>query len=85
MNKHILLEKREKNVLKKHSTIDITHKSVPTWYGGTKVVPTSKSEQRKMKAEILNRDPKAVVVDSNAKKKDWDWIDRIEEFDAFMD
>ena len=49
---------------KKRPTIDITHKSVPTWYGGTKVVPTSKSEQRKMKAEILKRDPKAVVVDS---------------------
>ena len=70
---------------KKRPTIDITHKSVPTWYGGTKVVPTSKSEQRKMKAEILKRDPKAVVIDSAAKKKDLDWIDRIEEFDAFMD
>ena len=70
---------------KNHPTIDITHKSVTTWYGGTKTVPTSKSEQRKMKAEILKRDPKAVVVDSKAKKKDLDWINRIEEFDAFMD
>ena len=70
---------------KKHPTIDITHKTVSTWYGGTKVVPTSKSEQRKMKAEILKRDPKAVVIDSEAKKNDLDWIDRIEEFDAFMD
>lgn len=70
---------------KKHPAIDITHKTVPTWYGGTKVVPTSKSEQRKMKAEILKRDPKAVVIDSEAKKNDLDWIDRIEEFDAFMD
>ena len=70
---------------KKHPTIDITHKLVPTWYGGTKVVATSKSEQRKIKAEILKRDPKAVVIDSAAKKKDLGWIDRIEEFDAFMD
>ena len=69
---------------KKHSTIDITHKSVPTWYGGTRVVSTSKSEQQKMKAEILKRDPKAVIVDSAAKKKDLDWIDRIEKFDAFI-
>ena len=69
---------------KKHPTIDITHKSVPTWHGGTKVVATSKSEQRKMKAEILKRDPKAIVIDSEAKKNDLDWIDRIEEFDAFM-
>lgn len=45
---------------------------------------TSKSEQRKMKAEILKRDPKAVIVDSAAKKKDLDWIDRIEKFDAFI-
>lgn len=70
---------------KKHPTIDITRKSVPTWYGGIKVVPTSKSEQRKMKAEVLKRDPKAVVIDSAAKKKDLDWIDRLEEFDTFMD
>ena len=70
---------------KNHPTIDITQKSVSTWYGGTKVVPTSKSEQRKMKAEILKRNPKAVVVDSKAKGKDLDWIDRVEEFDAFMD
>ena len=70
---------------KNHPTIDITQKSVPTWYGGTKVVPTSKSEQRKMKTEILKRDPKAVVVDSKAKGKDLDWIDHIEEFDAVMD
>ena len=70
---------------KKHTTIDITHKTVPTWYGGTKVVPTSKSEQRKMKAEILKRDPKAVIIDSEAKKNDLDWIDRLEEFEAFRD
>ena len=38
-----------------------------------------------MKAEILKRDPKAVIIDSEAKKNDLDWIDRIEEFDAFMD
>lgn len=69
---------------KKKLEVDITHKSVPTWYGGTKVVPTSKSEQRRMKAEILKRDPKAVVIDSSA-KKDLDWIDRIEEFSAFME
>lgn len=70
---------------KKKPAIDITHKTVPTWYGGTKVVPTSKSEQRKMKAEVLKRDPKAIVIDSEVKKNDLDWIDRIEEFDAFMD
>ena len=38
-----------------------------------------------MKMEILKCNPKAVVLDSNAKKeKELEWIDRIEEFDAFM-
>jgi len=38
-----------------------------------------------MKAAILNRDPHAIVLDSKAKKeKSLEWIDRIEEFDAFM-
>ena len=34
---------------------------------------------------ILKRNPKAIVLDSKAKKeKELEWIDRIEEFDAFM-
>lgn len=70
---------------KKHPTIYITHKSVPTWYGGAKVVATTKSEQRKLKAEILKRNPKAVVIDCTEKEKDLGWIDKIEEFDAFID
>lgn len=38
-----------------------------------------------MKTEILKRNPKAIVLDSKAKKeKKLEWIDRIEEFDAFM-
>ena len=69
----------------KESVYDVTQKIVKTWWGGTKLVPTTKSEQKKMKAEILKRNPKATVLDSNAKKqKDLEWIDRIEEFDAFM-
>ncbi|NLL97655.1 MAG: hypothetical protein GX227_11175 [Clostridiaceae bacterium] len=64
---------------------DITQKEKKTWWGGTKIVPTTKEEQRKMKAEILKRNPNATVLDSKAKKKkELEWIDRIEEFDAFM-
>ena len=64
---------------------DVTQKIAKTWWGGTKLVPTTKSEQKKMKAEILKRNPKATVLDSKAKKqKELEWIDRIEEFDAFM-
>lgn len=64
---------------------DVTQKIAKTWRGGTKLVPTTKSEQKKMKAEILKRNPKATVLDSKAtKQKELEWIDRIEEFDAFM-
>ncbi len=69
----------------KEPVYDVTQKKVKTWWGGTKLVPTTKSEQKKMKAEILKRNPKSTVLDSNAKKqKDLEWIDRLEEFDAFM-
>lgn len=64
---------------------DVTQKIAKTWWGGTKLVPTTKSEQKKMKAEILKRNPNAMVLDSKAKKqKELEWIDRIEEFDVFM-
>lgn len=69
----------------KKPVYDVTQKIAKTWWGGTKLVPTTKSEQKKMKAEILKRNLKATVLDSKAKKqKDLEWIDRIEEFDAFM-
>ncbi len=64
---------------------DITQKVTKTWWGGTKLVPTTKSEQKKMRAEILKRNPNATVLDNKAKKeKGLEWIDRIEDFDAFM-
>ena len=40
---------------------DVTQKVAKTWWGGTKLVPTTKAEQRKMKAEILKHNPKAIV------------------------
>ena len=64
---------------------DVTQKVVKTWWGGTKLVPTTKSEQRKMKARILEVYPEATVLDSKAKKKkDLEWIDRVEELDALL-
>ena len=63
----------------------MTQKLKKTWWGGAKLVPTTTAEQRKMKAEILKREPNAIVLDSKAKKqKVLEWIDRVEEFDAFM-
>lgn len=66
-------------------TYDITQKLVKTWWGGTKLVPTTKSEQNKMRVEILKRTPNAVIIDSKAKKeKELEWIDRIEDYDALL-
>lgn len=66
-------------------TYDVTQKRKKTWWGGTKLVPTTKAEQRKMKAEILKQNPNAIVLDSKAKKvKEQEWIDRIEELDALL-
>ena len=66
-------------------TYDITQKLVKTWWGGTKLVPTTKSEQNKMRAETLKRTPNAVIIDSKAKKeKELEWIDRIEDYDALL-
>lgn len=73
-------EKKTRNV-----AIDITQKRVKTWWGGTKLVPTTKAEQRKMSKMILKIDPCITVIDSRAKKEQQlEWIDRIEELDAFL-
>ena len=73
-------KKQEKNLV-----IDITHKRVKTWWGGTKLVPTTKAEQRKMRDIIMHIDPSVTIIDSKSKKeRELEWIDRIEEFDAFL-
>ncbi len=65
---------------------DITQKVVKTWWGGTKTVPTTKAEQKVMKAQIKALYPHAVIIDSAEKKRrQTDWIDRVEEFNAFME
>lgn len=66
-------------------TIDITQKRVKTWWGGTKLVPTTKAEQRKMRDMIKKIDPSAMIIDSSVKReRQLEWIDRIEEYDAFL-
>ena len=49
-------------------TYDVTQKIKKTWWGGTKLIPTTKSEQRKRKAEILKQNPNAIILDSKGKK-----------------
>lgn len=72
-------KKQEKTV-----AIDITQKRVKTWWGGTKLVPTTKAEQRKMRDIIMHSAPGVTIIDSKAKKRELEWIDRMDEFDAFM-
>lgn len=73
-------KKQEKNLV-----IDITQKRVKTWWGGMKLVPTTKAEQQKIRDIIMHIDPSVTIIDSKAKKeRELAWIDRIEEFDAFL-
>ena len=77
----MLGKKKESNGI----SIDITQKRVKTWWGGTKMVPTTKAEQRKMREMIKKIDPRVTIIDSNLKReRQLEWIDRIEEFDAFL-
>lgn len=65
---------------------DVTQKTVKTWWGGTRIVPTSKAEQKEMKRTIRKNDPNAVVLDSKAKKdRELEWIDHVEEMIAFFE
>lgn len=75
---------------KKPTVYDVTQKKAKTWWGGTKQVPTSKSGQRKLKAELLAHDPRCAVIDSAVKKRlekehELDWIDQLEALDAIFD
>ena len=64
---------------------DVTQKDVKTWWGGKKTVPTTEAEQKMMKARILAVYPEATILDSELKKrKDIEWVDRIEELDALL-
>lgn len=64
---------------------DITQKVVKTWWGGTKTVPTTRTEQKMLKAKILQVYPETTILDKTAKKnKDLEWIDRLEELDALL-
>lgn len=63
-------------------TIDITQKTVKTWYGGTKTVPRSRAEQKQMNAELKRTQPHANIIDSAAKKRmekehESDWIQKL--------
>lgn len=67
--------------------IDIRNKKVKGFFGGTKLVPRSKKEQRKLKYELMKQYPDRYFIDDLHEKNSVDplaWIDAIEMFDAFL-
>ena len=69
--------------------IDITQKRVKTWWGGTKLIPTTKKEQRAMKEYLQKHYPEYIIIDTAEKKRlqrqaDLQWIDDLEMLDALL-
>ena len=78
-----------KNHKKTAPLIDITRKRVKTWWGGTKLVPTTKKEQKLMKDYLQKKYPEYIVVDTTEKKRlqceaELRWIDEVEALDALL-
>ena len=82
----ILEEIIGKNIARYREAAGLTQATLAEKIGiSTAFVSRVERGQKKMKVEILKRNPKATVLDSNAKKqKNLEWIDRLEDFDAFM-
>jgi len=69
--------------------IDITQKRVKTWWGGTKLIPTTKKEQRIMREYLSKNHPECIIVGSAEKKQllreaELQWIDEVEALDALF-
>ena len=67
--------------------IDIRKKEVKGFFGGTKLVPRSKKEQRQIKYKLMKQYPDRYFIDDLNEKNSVDplgWIDEIEMFDAFL-
>ena len=69
--------------------IDITQKRVKTWWGGTKLIPTTKKEQRAMREYLTKNHPEYIIIGSAEKKQlqrevELQWIDDVESLDALF-
>ena len=67
--------------------IDIRKKEVKGFFGGTKLVPRSKKEQRQVKYELMKQYPDRYFIDDLHEINSVDplgWIDAIETMDAFL-
>ena len=79
-----------KKLQKDLPAIDISKKKEKGLFGREKILPRSKKEQRKLKAELVKQYPDRYFIDdlgehNSIKPRDeLSWIDDIEAFDAFM-
>ncbi len=69
--------------------IDITQKRVKTWWGGSKLIPTTKKEQRAMREYLAKNYPEYTIVGSAEKKQllrgaELQWIAEVEALDALF-
>lgn len=83
---------RKRKALRKDlPAIDISRKQAKGWFGRTKLVPTTKREQRKIKVKLMELYPDRYYVDNlndwnsiSPKEIELAWIDEVEAIDALF-
>lgn len=82
----------KKKLRKDLPPIDISKKKVKGLFGKTKLVPTTKKEQRELKAMAIKEYPDRYFIDNlkeynsiSPSRAATMWIDEIEIWDAFLD
>jgi len=82
---------KRKSLRKDLPAIDISRKPAKGWFGRTKLVPTTKREQRAIKKKLVEQYPDRYFVDdlnewNSISRKDIElaWIDEIEAIDALF-
>lgn len=82
---------RKRRLRKDLPAIDIRKKPVKGLFGKTKLVPTTKKEQRRMKEKLMKQFPDRYFIDDlhewnsiSGKDADLRWIDEIEEIEALF-
>lgn len=82
---------KRKKLRKDLPAIDISRKPTKGWFGRTKLIPTSKREQREMKQRLMKQYPDRYFVDDlgewnsiSPTEKEIAWIDEVEALDALF-
>ena len=83
--------RKRKSLRKDLPAIDITRKQAKVLFGRTKLVPTTKREQRKIKVKLMELYPDRYYVDNlndwnsiSPKEIELAWIDEVEAIDALF-